>query len=224
MRILVVEDDDALREVISKILEEESFQVDKAADGEEGLYFAETGVYDALIIDIMLPELDGISLIKQIRKRMIQVPAIFVTAKDSVDSRVAGLNAGADDYLVKPFAIEELLARVRALVRRNRGIDTEMTLKYGPLVLQPVKRQASVDNEQLTLTAREYDLLEYFVLHKGQILTREQIFNRVWGIHTETIESVIDLYVHYLRKKLSPSGLDKHIRTIRSVGYMLREE
>ncbi|MFB5191975.1 response regulator transcription factor [Alicyclobacillus fastidiosus] len=222
MRILIVEDDAGLREVMSRVLSEESYQVDEAADGEEGLYFAQTGVYDALVIDIMLPELDGISLIRQIREKMMDVPAIFVTAKDSVDARVEGLNAGADDYLVKPFALEELLARVRALFRRNRGIDTEMTLRYGPLVL--ANHEAIVEGQHVNLSAREYALLEYLVLHKGQILTREQIFNRVWGIDTEAVGSVVDLYVHYLRKKLSAFGLDRHIRTIRSVGYTLREE
>lgn len=224
MRILLVEDDHALREVIATVLREEAFQVDEAANGEDGLYFAETGVYDVLIVDIMLPELDGISLIKQLRTKVIDVPAIFLTAKGSVESKVAGLNAGADDYLAKPFAMEELLARVRALVRRKRGVDVGMTLKYGPVVLQTAEHQVFVEDEPLNLTAKEYELLEYFILHKEEILTRDRIFNRVWGIETETSSSVVDLYVHYLRKKLAPYGLDEHIRTIRSVGYTFREE
>lgn len=222
--MLLIEDDHALRETVSDVLRDASYEVDEATNGDEGLYLAETGVYDVLVVDIMLPELDGISVIKQLRDHSVYAPAIFVTAKDSVESRVKGLNAGADDYLVKPFAIEELLARIRALLRRNRGIDTEMTIKYGDLVLSPTTKQANIAGSPVHLTAKEYQLLEYFVLHKGEILTREKISNRVWGVDTETIESAVDLYVHYLRRKLSDYGLDKHIRTIRNVGYMLREE
>ncbi|WP_067622553.1 response regulator transcription factor [Alicyclobacillus acidiphilus] len=223
MRILLIEDDDTLRTAMADVLREAAYEVDEVANGDEGLYLAETDVYDAFVIDIMMPELDGIELMKRLRDQAIYAPAIFVTAKDSVESRVDGLNAGADDYLVKPFAIEELLARIRALLRRNRDIDTDMTLHYQDLVLVPETKQATVDGQPLHVTETEFRLLEYFVLNKGQILTRERISSRVWGIDTETVESAVDLYVHYLRKKLHPYGLDQHIQTVRNVGYMLKE-
>ncbi|MFD1675333.1 response regulator transcription factor [Alicyclobacillus fodiniaquatilis] len=222
MRVLLIEDDVPLRDAIVKILAEASYVVDEVGNGEEALIAAETGVYDVLIVDIMLPGLDGIQIAKSLRGQHMDVPILFLTAKDSVESRVIGLNAGGDDYLVKPFAIEELLARVRALLRRKRQVSQEMVLTYGPIRLQTASHDSFIDDCPLDLTENEYRLLEYLVLNKGRILTREQILNRVWGIDAEANAAVVDLYIHYLRKKLLASGIDKHIRTVRGVGYSLR--
>ncbi|SIS66412.1 response regulator transcription factor [Alicyclobacillus vulcanalis] len=220
MRILLIEDDHGLCEALAGILREESFQVDVATDGEEGLYLAETAVYDALVVDVMLPGLSGYDLVRTLREKRVLSPVLFLTALGDVDHRVQGLNAGGDDYLPKPFATEEFLARLRALLRRNRELGTDMTLRSGPLVLDPLARRASFADEPLKLSEKEFDLLEYLLSHRGQILLREQIFNRVWGIDSDVMDTTVDLYVHYLRKKLHPHGYDTAIRTVRNVGYM----
>lgn len=224
MKILVVEDDDRLRAAIVDVLEEELYQVDQAGTGDEGLLFASRGIYDVLILDIMLPGMDGLSLIKVLRQQSISTPALFLTAKDSVAARVQGLNAGADDYLVKPFAIEELLARIHALVRRMGSAQPSGELKYGPISLPTHTYDGCVHEHLLKLTLKEHELLTYLVRNKEQILTRSQILDRVWGIDSDAGETMVELYIHYLRKKLSPYGLDHWIRTIRGVGYMLKED
>lgn len=220
MRILLVEDDHGLCDALAQILREESFQVDVAHDGDEGLYLAETAVYDALVVDVMLPGLLGYDLVRALRDKRLHVPVLFLTALGDVDHRVQGLNAGGDDYLPKPFATEEFLARLRALLRRNRELGTDMTLRAGPLTLDPLARRAAFGDEPVKLSDKEFDLLEYLLSHRGQILTRERIFNRVWGIDSEVMDTTVDLYIHYLRKKLHPFGFDAAIRTVRNVGYM----
>ncbi|GLG00285.1 DNA-binding response regulator [Alicyclobacillus hesperidum subsp. aegles] len=223
MRVLLIEDDPGLRAIVAKILEEAAYQVDVAETGDDGLYFAESAVYDVLIVDIMLPGLNGIELVKQLRLQQIFVPVLFLTARGDVDDRVVGLNAGADDYLAKPFATEELLARLRALLRRNRDVGADMTVRSGYLVLNPAAKEAVYEDTPLVLTDKEFDLLEYLLLHQGEILTRERISYRLWGHDAETSESTVDLYIHYVRKKLKPFDLDKRIRTIRNVGYIWSE-
>ncbi|UOF88615.1 response regulator transcription factor [Fodinisporobacter ferrooxydans] len=224
MRILVVEDDQSLRNAIITILEDEGFRIDHAGTGDDGLYLAEQGIYDVIVLDIMLPGIDGISIIKELRTQGVATPVIFLTAKDSVESRVKGLDAGADDYLVKPFAIEELLARIRALLRRNGKIGEEQEISYGPITISLKEHDGFVQNHPLKLTAKEYELLEYLIRNKEQILTREQIFNRIWGIDSDKSEGIVELYIHYIRKKLAAFGCDSVIRTIRSIGYMLKED
>lgn len=223
MRVLVVEDDRSLIKAITNVFKDESYQVDQAETGDEGLLLAESGIYDLLVLDIMLPGLDGLSIIKQLRAKQITTPTLFLTARDSVEARVQGLDAGADDYLVKPFAVEELLARARALLRRNGKLGAEGELAYGPLTFPAHEYDASVNGTALKLSSKEYELLKYLVMNREQILTRAQIFDRVWGIDSEANDTIVDLYIHYLRKKLSPFGSDQMIRTIRGVGYMLRE-
>lgn len=222
MRILVVEDDSVLREAVVSLLKEERYLVDEAPAGDEGLYMAEQGIYDLLVLDIMLPEVNGLDIVKTLRSNGHTVPILLLTARDSVDDRVIGLETGADDYLVKPFAIRELLARVKAQIRRksNQGLKGE--LSYGGISLNSRVRDGFAAGAPLGLSAKEYDLLEFFVLNHEQIVSREQIFDRIWGFDSDTTISIVDLYVHYLRKKLAPSGLDHLIQTVRGAGFMLK--
>lgn len=222
MRILVVEDDSVLREAVVSLLKEERYLVDEAPAGDEGLYMAEQGIYDLLVLDIMLPEVNGLDIVKTLRSNGHTVPILLLTARDSVDDRVIGLETGADDYLVKPFAIRELLARVKAQIRRksNQGLKGE--LSYGGISLNSRVRDGFAAGMPLGLSAKEYDLLEFFVLNHEQIVSREQIFDRIWGFDSDTTISIVDLYVHYLRKKLAPSGLDHLIQTVRGAGFMLK--
>jgi two-component system response regulator CiaR len=224
MKILVVEDDRHLLDAIVSVLKEESYQVDQTNDGLQGYRMAETGCYDLLVLDVMLPGMDGFTLIRKLRSQSVTTPALFLTAKDNVESRVQGLDAGADDYLVKPFAVEELLARIRALLRRFGKGAMEFSKTYGKITLPAQEYEAYIDGKPLHLTVKEYELLDYLVTNRERILTREQIFTRVWGFDSDTSDAIVDLYIHYLRKKLAPFGCDKWIRTVRGVGYMLKEE
>lgn len=224
MRILVVEDDHALREAIVSLLAEENYVTDEAATGDEGLYLAKQGIYDLLILDIMLPEISGLEIVKAVRDTDKTVPILLLTARDSVADKVYGLEAGADDYLVKPFAIQELLARIKALLRRGGAMANDGTISYGGVTIDSRVRDGFVAGQALGLTTKEYDLLEFLVLNKEQILTREQIFDRVWGFESETTISVVDLYIHYLRKKLAQTGHDNLIRTVRGAGFMFKEK
>jgi two-component system, OmpR family, response regulator CiaR len=223
MRVLVVEDDVPLRRIITTILEEEQYKVDQAEDGEEGYLMASSYEYDLLTLDIMLPKMDGFTLIKKLKRDGCQIPTLFLTAKDRVEDRVKGLDFGADDYIVKPFATEEFLARIRSLLRRSGKIGIEGKISYGPILLDTNQHEGFIKEESLKLTIKEYELLYYLIQNKEQILTRDQIFERVWGIESETTEAIVDLYIHYLRKKLAPFDYEKLIRTIRGVGYMVRE-
>lgn len=223
MRILVVEDDSVLREAVVSLLVEEHYLVDAAASGDEGLYAAEQGIYDLLVLDIMLPEINGFEIVKTLRSQGNTVPILLLTARDSVDDRVTGLESGADDYLVKPFAIRELLARVKALLRRKGNLMPDGEPSYGGITLSSKVRDGYVKQQSLGLTTKEYDVLEFMILNKEQILTREQLFDRIWGFESDTTISIVDLYIHYLRKKLAPHQLDKLIRTVRGAGFMLKE-
>jgi two-component system response regulator CiaR len=222
MKVLVVEDDRHLLEAMVSVLEDENYEVDQADNGLEGLHYAEQGLYDLLLLDIMLPGLDGISIIHKLRRKGIVTPTLFLTASDSVESRVRGLDAGADDYMTKPFAIDELLARVRALLRRSKGYGAEGELSYGPFLLHPGDYEVFCNGETVKLTVKEFELLTYLLQNKEQILRRDQVFARVWGFDSDANETAVDLYVHYIRKKLQPFGGDQCIRTIRGVGYMLK--
>ena len=223
MRILVVEDDASLRDAVVAVLTEEKYNVDEAATGDEGLFAAQQGIHDLLILDIMLPEITGFEIVKTLRTQGYTVPILLLTARDSVDDRVTGLETGADDYLVKPFAIRELLARVKALLRRKGNLSLEGEVGYGGISLNSKVRDGFVTREPLGLTTKEYDLLEFMILNKEQILTRDQIFDRIWGFDSDTTISIVDLYIHYLRKKLAPYQLDKLLRTVRGAGFMLKE-
>lgn len=224
MKILVVEDDNPLREAIVALLTEENYIVDEAGTGDEGLYLAEQGIYDLLVLDIMLPEVNGLDIVKKVRANSDDVPILLLTARDSVSDKVNGLETGADDYLVKPFAIQELLARIKALLRRGGAVASDGKISYGGVTVDSKLRDGFVDNQHMGLTTKEYDLLEFLVLNKEQILTREQIFDRVWGFESETTISVVDLYIHYLRKKLAQFAHDGLLRTVRGAGFMFKEK
>ncbi len=223
MRVLVVEDDLPLRRIISTILEEEEYEVDQAEDGSEGYLMALSGEYDLITLDIMLPKMDGFTVIRKLRSEGYQTPTLFLTAKDQIEDKVQGLDFGGDDYMVKPFATQEFLARVRSLLRRAGKLAMEGKMTYGAILLDTKQHEGFVNQEELKLTIKEYELLSYLIQNKEQILTRDQIFQRVWGIESETTDAIVDLYIHYLRKKLAPFDYDRLIRTVRGVGYMLKD-
>jgi DNA-binding response OmpR family regulator len=221
MRILLVEDDPKVASFIRKGLEEEQFRVDVAEDGEEGLEQALAGEHDLLILDIMLPRRDGMSLLTEIRRRQIDTPVLMLTAKDAVEDRVAGLNAGCDDYLPKPFAFAELLARTRALLRR-RTSEKSILLRAGDLTLDPLAHRVTRADRLIELTSREYSLLQYFLQHPDQVLTRTMIVEQVWGYDFDNFSNVVDVYVNYLRNKIDRGFEPKLIHTVRGVGYLLK--
>lgn len=223
MKILVVEDEKKVSSFIKRGLEEEKFEVDVAFDGDEGLAMALKEQYDLLILDWMLPKRDGISLLKELRRDRAGLPVLMLTAKDSVEDIVAGLDSGSDDYLTKPFAFAELLARVRALVRRSE-MDRGAEITFADLRLDPVTHKVWRADREIELTAKEYALLEYFMRNPNQVLTRTMIADHVWDYTFDSFTNIIDVYVNYLRKKIDRSAPKKLIHTVRGVGYILKEE
>ncbi|MGG0240296.1 response regulator transcription factor [Bacillus rhizoplanae] len=223
MRLLVVEDHPPLLESITQILRNE-FEVDTAKNGEEGLFLALQNIYDAILLDVMLPEIDGFEVIQRIRSENIQTPVLFLTAKDSLEDRVKGLDFGGDDYLVKPFQAPELQARIRALLRRSGSLTTNQTIRYRGIELFGKEKDIQVDEVPIKLTLKQYELLEYLIQNSGKILMREQIFDRVWGFNSDTTVAIVEVYVHHLRKKLEPFGYHKDIQTVRGIGYILKEQ
>jgi DNA-binding response OmpR family regulator len=219
VRILVVEDSEPLRESLRVGLTREGFAVDAAADGEAGLGLARNNPYDVLVLDLLLPRLDGMSLLARLREKPDRPHVLVLTARDRVEDRVQGLNEGADDYLVKPFAFDELLARIHALVRR-RYTEHSRKVEVGALALDLVARTAAHDGQVLELTAREYALLEYLALRRGQMVTREEIEDHVYGVHKLPASNAVDSTVCLLRSKLGPAGREL-IRTLRGRGYVL---
>ncbi len=223
MRILVVEDEKKVSSFIKRGLEEEKYEVDAAFDGEEGLAMAQKGQYDLLILDWMLPKRDGISVLKELRRDNTGLPVLMLTAKDSVEDIVAGLDSGSDDYLTKPFAFAELLARVRALVRRSE-MDRGAEITFADLRLDPVTHKVWRTDREIDLTAKEYALLEYFMRNPNQVLTRTMIADHVWDYTFDSFTNIIDVYVNYLRKKIDRAAPKKLIHTVRGVGYILKED
>ncbi|HAG49746.1 MAG: DNA-binding response regulator [Deltaproteobacteria bacterium GWC2_42_51] len=222
MRILVAEDEKKVAGFIKKGFEEESYAVDVAYDGVEGEYLASTNDYDVIIMDIMLPKKNGIEVIKDLRTRDIKTPILLLTARDTIEDKVRGLDSGADDYLSKPFAFEELLARVRALLRRKDFGVTE--LKFADLVLDQATRKAKRGDKTIDLTSKEYGLLEYFLRNPNKVLTRTMIAEHVWDYTFDSDTNVIDVYVNHLRSKVDKDFPKKLIHTARGIGYILREE
>ncbi|MBI4606250.1 MAG: response regulator transcription factor [Planctomycetes bacterium] len=220
MRVLVVEDYLPLRKSIMQGLREAAFVVDACGDGEEGLWYATSNDYDAVVLDLMLPRLDGLSVLRRLRQAGSAVHVLILTAKDGLDDRVQGINSGADDYLVKPFAFEELLARVRALVRRKYGSKSPV-IRVGDLEIDTTARRVRRAGRSVELTAREYSLLELLALRAGQLVTRPQIWEHLYDFASETSSNVVDVYVGYLRRKLEGEGLPRLIQTRRGEGYLL---
>jgi two-component system OmpR family response regulator len=222
MRVLLVEDDPTIAAFVAKGLREAGFAVDEAADGETGLTLAREQKFDAAIVDVMLPRLDGLSLIDALRGRGIRTPVLILSAKRSVDDRVRGLQAGGDDYLTKPFAFAELLARVQALIRRSTGAAEPTTLTAGDLTLDLLTREVRRDNQLIELRPREYALLEYLLRHAGKVLTKTMILSHVWGYNFDPNTNVVDVLVSRLREKIDRSFDPKLIHTVRGVGYVLK--
>ncbi len=223
MRILVVEDEEKVASFIRKGLEEERYAVDVALDGEEGLELAELNPYDLIVLDLMLPGLDGFRFIQRLRAQGVHTPILVLTARDSVGDKVKGLDLGADDYLTKPFAFAELLARIRALLRRGAP-QAPPVLQVADLTLDPAARRVTRAGRPIELTAKEFALLEYFMRHAGRVLTRTMILEHVWDQSFDSYTNVVDVYVNYLRKKVDQGFEPRLIHTVRGVGYVLREE
>ncbi len=220
MRVLLVEDDARIVSFVRKGLEEEQYVVDVAADGEAALDFTEAADYDLIILDVMLPRRDGFQVCSELRRRGVHTPLLMLTARDAVDDRVRGLNAGADDYLVKPFAFKELVARLHALARRPPATQS-LQLNLADLTLDTVTHQATRAGQVIDLSAREYRLLEFLLRHRAQPLTRTQIAEGVWGYNFDAQSNVVDVYIRYLRRKLDDPCAQKLIHTVRGVGYKI---
>jgi len=224
MRILVVEDERKVAAFVRQGLVEEGHVVEVAADGEAALEAVADGPpFDLVVLDVMLPKRNGLDVLRSLRGLRIQTPVLLLTARDGVADKVAGLDAGADDYLAKPFAFEEFLARVRALLRRGRG-GAEPVLRLADLSLDPATRAVLRGRRRITLTAREYALLEYFLRNAGRVLTRPMITQHVWGMDWDPQSNIVDVYVGYLRRKVDADGELRLVQTVRGAGYMLNAE
>jgi len=223
VRLLVVEDDPGIVRFVSQGLREAGYAVDAVGDGQSGLEYALGVPYDALIVDIMLPGMDGLRLVRALRQRRIAVPVLLLTARDAVEDRVDGLDAGADDYLVKPFAFPELLARVRALLRRP-PLQADPILRAGDLELETARREVRRAGRAVELSPREFALLEYLLRRQGQVLTRTQIAEHIWNFDFSSESNVVDVYIGYLRRKVDRDTAHPLIHTVRGVGYRLSAE
>jgi DNA-binding response OmpR family regulator len=221
MRLLVVEDEHKLAGVLKRGLEEHGYAVDVAYDGEDGLAMATAAPYDVIVLDVMLPKLDGLAVCHALRSQHSHTPVLMLTARDAVDDRVSGLDSGADDYLTKPFAFRELLARIRALLRRE-GRSKDPVLRVADLEVDTVSHEVRRGGKLIELTSKEYAILEYFLRNPNRVLTRTQIAEHVWDYDFVSMSNVIDVYVGYLRRKLGDDGEPRLLRTVRGTGYQLR--
>ncbi|WP_129783332.1 response regulator transcription factor [Promicromonospora panici] len=222
MRILLVDDEPALRQSVARSLRFEGYTVVTASDGREALDVVRSARPDALVLDVMMPRLDGLGVCRSLRAEGDRTPVLVLTARDAVQDTVAGLDAGADDYLAKPFAYDELLARLRALLRRTAGPPGEPVLEAGPVRLDPAAWQVTVDGAPVELTRTEFSLLETLMRHRGQVLTRSQLYSSVWGEDLDGMSNTLDVYVGYLRRKLEAAGSPRLVHTMRGVGYLVR--
>ena len=224
MRVLVVDDEPSVREVLTRILKVEGFDVTLAADGREAVRAQAAQPADAVLLDVLMPGLDGLEVCRRMRDTGDRTPVLMLTARDEIGDRVSGLEAGADDYLPKPFALEELLARVRALLRRSGWSGERASLRFDDLELDPSSHEVRRGHRLIELTRTEFLLLELFMHHPRQVLTRGQIFDRVWGYDFGPASNSLEVYVGYLRRKLEADGEARLVQTVRGVGYVLREE
>ena len=223
MRLLVIEDEPSLLKIIDKRLKEEGYSVDTAKNGREGENFIYSADYDCIILDIMIPFIDGLTLLRKIRAKKVTTPVLLLTAKDSIDDRVVGLDTGADDYLVKPFSFDELLARVRALLRRQKE-KRDLILSVGDLQLDTLTREVKRGEKSIELTAKEYSMLEYFLRNKNRVLTRSQIAEHVWDYDFDYNSNIVEVYIRYLRRKIDEDFKNKLLHTIRGGGYMIKDK
>lgn len=218
IKFLLIEDDQVLSDTIKEIVQELG-EVTQVYDGSEGLYEAESGIYDLIILDLMLPEMNGYQVLKKLRTQD-QTPVLILTAKDGLEDKIEGFEKGADDYLTKPFYREELVMRIKALLKRSLGVFDEQTLPYKNITCRLTTKEVLFEDKLLPIQGREFDLLVYFLQNQGMILTKEQIFDRIWGFESETTLTVVEVYMSNLRKHLRPTGIDKDFRTLRNVGYL----
>lgn len=221
MKILIIEDDTELAEAMRFRLEKEDFTVDICHDGEEGLYYMQENMYDVVIMDRMLPSMNGTDVLKTARKAHISTPVIFLTALGELNDKVTGLECGADDYMVKPFAFEELLARIRCIMRRPGKWDDSALLKLGDISFDPAANRLSKASKECTLSRREGDLLEVFLRNPGQTLPRAMLLSRVWGMDADVEDGNLDNYIHFLRRRLKAVNSTLSLKTVRGVGYQL---
>lgn len=223
MRILIAEDEKSLNRIIAKQLKVAGYSVDCAFDGEEAYDLITMTDYDAAVFDVMMPKIDGFSLLKKIRKEGSNLPVLFLTARDSIEDRVEGLDIGADDYLVKPFAFEELLARVRVIIRKS-SVSNSNVICVADLTVDISSRKVTRNGKDISLSAKEYELLQYLAVNNGIVLSREKIEDHIWNYDYEGGTNVVDVYIRYLRKKIDDGYDKKLIHTVRGMGYVLREE
>ncbi len=223
MKVLIVEDNKKLIESIDKELKNH-FDTEKCEDGEEALYLINQNIYDLIILDLMIPKVNGIDVLKIIRSCNVETPVLILTAKESLDDKVEAFTIGANDYLTKPFYMEELVARIYAILRTNGKIKESNIIKFGDLVLDTNKKRVFINNEEIELQNKQFNLLEYFLLNKGSILLKEQIYDRIWGIDCDSNIEIVEVYISNLRKKLSKFGYDKYIKTKRKVGYIFNDK
>lgn len=223
INLLIVEDEATLSDNIKEILSDLG-EITQIYDGEEGLFEAETGVYDLILLDLMLPGKNGYEILAELRKTNIQTPVLILTAKDGLEDKINGFQKGADDYLTKPFYREELIMRVKALLKRSLGLFSENQIVYKNITCNLATKEVTIDDEILSIQGKEFDLLVYFIQNKGVILTKEQIFDRIWGFDSDTTITVVEVYMSHLRKHLKPSGADQFFKTLRNVGYILQRD
>ncbi len=223
MKVLVIEDERKIAKLIERGLKEELFSVDVANNGEDGLYLLETNSYDIAIIDWMLPKISGFEIIKKIRKENIFTPVLMLTAKGDLEDKILGLENGADDYLAKPFSFSELIARVKALIRRANYKETENVLKIGKLQLNQIKREIKCNNLEIELTPKEFEILEFLLFNKSQTITTTTLLEHIWGINEITKSNVVNVTIYHLRKKLQKICKKEYIKTMRGRGYKIDE-
>ena len=223
INLLIVEDEATLSDNIKEILSDLG-EITQIYDGEEGLFEAETGVYDLILLDLMLPGKNGYEILAELRKKNIQTPVLILTAKDGLEDKITGFQKGADDYLTKPFYREELIMRVKALLKRSLGLFSENQIVYKNITCNLATKEVTIDDEILSIQGKEFDLLVYFIQNKGVILTKEQIFDRIWGFDSDTTITVVEVYMSHLRKHLKPSDADQFFKTLRNVGYILQKD
>ena len=220
MQVLIIEDDKILSDTIKQCIKGK-YQVEQAYDGQEGVLYAEQDIYDVIILDLMMPIMNGYEVLVELRKNKITTPVLILTAKDALEDKIRGFNSGADDYLVKPFEKEELIARIDAMVRRNNRSYFRNELEFAEIKLDLSSRKAFINKQEISLQGKQFDMLEYLINYKDKIITKEQIFDKIWGFNSETTTNVVEVYASGIRKELKKYGCDKYFKTIRGVGYMI---
>ncbi|WP_283171073.1 response regulator transcription factor [Curtanaerobium respiraculi] len=219
MVILLIDDNVRLSEAMRQVLEP-TYAVQQAFDGEEGYFFAKEGIYDLIVLDLMLPNMGGYEVLERLRAEGVDTPVLILTALRGIDDRIRGFRSGADDYLTKPFAKDELLLRIEAILRRTMSSFVRREFTFKELTLYPDSRTASIGGEELELRGRQYDVLEFLVSRQGQLISKTQIFDKVWGFMSDTFPNVVEVYVSAVRKQLKPFGYDRYLQTIRGAGYL----